>query len=191
MKKKYLLSAIVMCTAFLGARADIIPTNFSQDPEGSNFRWNYASRVTLDQRVEPGDYFTIYDFGNMIPFSNLQPANWVFSSSLIGITPGDVLPADDPNVPNLTWTYVGTTPIEGSALLGMFSVLSSTNQMRTDNFAAQATRNTGPQAGSKISNIGVVGVPVPEMSALAPVLGICGLGFLGFASSLLRRRTAS
>jgi hypothetical protein len=187
MKKKILLSAMAMCAALAGVRADIIPTNLSEVPEGTNFRWNYNTNVTVEQRVEPGDFFTIYDFGALIPFSNLQPANWVFSTALVGITPAGVLPNDDPNVMNITWTYMGTTPINGSAFLGLFSVLSTTNQMRTDNFAAQGTRNTGPQAGTKVSNIGLVGVPVPEMSALMPVLAICGLGLLGFVGSLRRR----
>lgn len=188
MKKKYLFLSLALSAAFLSARADVIPTNASEDPEGSNFRWNYATNVTIDQMVEAGAYFTIYDFGNLIPGSNLQPAGWVFSSSLLGITPSTVLPNDDPNVMNLTWTYTGATPIQGQSLLGMFSVLSATNQMRTDNFAAHATRNGGPNPGTEIDNIGTVGVPVPEMSALAPIIGVCGLGFIGVLSSLLRRR---
>ena len=188
MNKKYFFGAFALCVAFLGARADIIPINFSEPPEDSNFRWNYATFVTADQRVETGDYFTIYDFGIFVPGSNLQPTDWAFSSSLLGITPTLVLPEDDPNVLNLTWTYIGTTPLNGAAFLGLFSVLSATNQMRDDYFAALATRSTGPQAGTKISNIGFIGVPVPEMSALAPILGVCGLGFIGLLSSTLRRR---
>jgi len=188
MNKKYLWGAFALCVAFASVHANVIPTNLSEVPEGSNFRWNYSANVTLDQRVEAGDYFTIYDFGSLVVGSNLQPANWTFSSSLLGITPSTVLPEDDPNVLNITWTYTGATPITGSAFLGIFSVLSATNQMRTDNFAALATRSTGPQEGDKIANIGTVGVPVPEMSALAPIIGVCGLGFLGLLSSVLRRR---
>ena len=191
MKTKYFLLSLAVCGAFVSARADVIPTNDSQVAEGSNFRWNYATNVTVDQMVTTGDYFTIYDFGSLVPGSNLQPANWAFSSALLGITPGTVLPQDDANVMNLTWTYTGATPISGQNFLGMFSVLSMTDQMRSDNFAAHATRSGGPQAGTKIDNIGTVGVPVPEMSALAPVIGVCGLGFIGFFTSLLRRRNAS
>ena len=130
----------------------------------------------------------LYDFGSLVPGSNLQPANWAFSSSLLGTTPSTVLPQDDPNVFNITWTYTGTTPIQGQSLLGLFSVISATDQMRSDNFAAHATRAFGPLAGTKIDNIGTVGVPVREMSALAPIIGMCGLGAAGFLSSFLRRR---
>jgi hypothetical protein len=188
MKMKYLLGSFALCISLLGARADIIPTNTTIDPEGSNFRWNYSTNVTVGQRVETGDFFTIYDFGSIVPGSNMQPADWVFSSSLVGVTPSTVLPNDDPNVFNLTWTYIGTTPITGQALLGIFSALSTTNGLRSDNFTAQATRNGGPNDGTKIANIGTVGVPVPEMSSLAPIIGVCGLGLLGFVSSLVRRR---
>ena len=191
MKKAYLLGMLVLAAAISGARADVIPTNGAITAEAGGFRWNYSTNVTVDQVVKPGDYFTIYDFGQLRTGSNIQPANWAFSSSLIGTTPGTVLPQDDPNVFNLTWTYTGTAPIAGQSLLGLFSVVSDTDQMRSDNFAAHATRASGPQAGTKIDNIGTVGVPVPEMSALAPVIGICGIAAAGFFSSALRRRRRS
>ncbi len=191
MKKTYLLGMLVMSAVIGSARADVIPSNDTIDPEGSGFRWNYATNVTVNQIVQTGDYFTIYDFGSLMPGSNVQPANWTFSSSLVGTTPGTVLPTDNPNVLNLTWTYTGTTPITGSSFLGLFSVVSATNQMTTANFTAHATRADGPLAGTKIDNIGTVGVPVPEMSALAPIIGICGIGFAGFMTSFLRRRRLS
>lgn len=191
MMKNSLFLALAFGAFALCASADVIPTNDSQVPEGGNFRWNYATNVTVDQMVQTGDYFTIYDFGSLVPGSNLQPAGWVFSTSLLGLTPPTVLPNDDPNVMNITWTYTGATPINGQSFLGMFSVLSTTDQMRTDNFAAHATRNGGPQSGQGIDNIGTVGVPVPEMSALAPIIGISGLGLIGAFSSFARRRKAS
>jgi hypothetical protein len=137
------------------------------------------------EMVTTGDFFTIYDFGVFVPRSNTQPAGWTFSSLLIGVTPGQVSPTDNPTIPNLTWTYAGT-PISGSAALGTFSLLSDTNQLRTADFAAQGTRSDG--SGTKINNVGTVSVPVPEVSALAPIIGICGLGMIGFATSILRRR---
>ncbi|MDQ6765125.1 MAG: hypothetical protein M3Z22_03365 [Verrucomicrobiota bacterium] len=191
MKTKYLLGSLALALGLLTAKADIIPSLSSIAADGTGFRWNYSVNVTVDQMVVTGDFFTIYDFGSIRPGSNVQPANWVFSTSLTGVTPPGVLPTDNPNLLNLTWTYVGTTPIVGQAFLGIFSAVSSTNQISTANFAAQATRSTGPQAGTKISNIGLVSVPVPEMSALAPIIGVCGLGFIGVFSSMLRRRNAS
>jgi hypothetical protein len=183
--KKYFLGAIALGAMILAAHADIIPTLSNVMPSGSNFQWNYASNVTVNQMVTTGDFFTIYDFGVFVPRSNTQPAGWTFSSLLIGVTPGQVSPTDNPTIPNLTWTYAGT-PISGSAALGTFSLLSDTNQLRTADFAAQGTRSDG--SGTKINNVGTVSVPVPEVSALAPIIGICGLGMIGFATSILRRR---
>jgi hypothetical protein len=138
--------------------------------------------------VQQGDFFTIYDFGNFISASNLQPTGWTFSSALIGVNPSLVLPTDNPAILNLTWTYTDTTPINGTALLGDFSVIASTNQLRKSDFAALATLNSGPNAGSKVHNVGEVSVPVPEMSALLPILSICGAAIVGAIPSLLRRR---
>jgi hypothetical protein len=188
MRKTCFLSLIAFGAAIFAARADIIPTLSTISPSGSNFTWNYAGNVTVDQMVQAGDFFTIYDFGKFNAGSNLQPSGWTFSSSLTGTTPSLVLPTDDPLLQNLTWTYTGATPINGSAALGAFSVVTGTNQLRTSDFAAQATRSTGPNAGSKVQNIGEVSVPVPEMSALLPILSVCGVGFLATLPSMLRRR---
>jgi len=191
MTKKYFLSLIFLSSTLLTARADIIPTLDSITNAGSNFQWNYSVNVTLDQQVRTGDFFTIFDFAGFVPGSAMQPEGWLFSSSLIGLTPPTVLPQDDPGIFNLTWTYVGTTPIVGPQFLGIFSAISDTNQLGIDNFAARATRSTGSLAGTPIDNIGLIAVPVPEMSALAPIIGVSGLAALGFFSSLIRRRRLS
>ncbi|CAN5597477.1 hypothetical protein BH20VER1_BH20VER1_10080 [soil metagenome] len=104
--------------------------------------------MTLDQEVRTGNYFTIYDFAGFVPGSATQPAGWLFSSSLIGVTPPTVLPNDDPGIFNLTWTYVGTTTLIGPDFLGIFSAVSNTDQLTSANFTARATRSSGPFAGS-------------------------------------------
>lgn len=190
MKRLYFLGLILGAT-LLTARGDIIPTLSSTAPTGSNFTWNYSSNVTVDQMVQTGDFFTIYDFGNFVSGSNIQPAGWTFSSSLTGINPSLVLPVDNGSILNLTWTYTGTTTITGAAALGTFSVVTDTNQLRTSDFAAEATRSTGPNTGSKVDNVGSVSVPVPEMSALLPILSVCGAGLFSLLPSLLRRRSAA
>ena len=188
MRKIYILGFIALVTT-LAVNADIIPTLSTITSSGANFQWSYAGNVTVDQNVTSGDFFTIYDFGAFVPGSAAQPAGWTFSSSLTGITPGKVSPIDNPALANLTWTYTGAT-IPGSAALGTFSVLSATNVLRTGDFAAQGTRNSGPDVGTKVNNVGTISVPVPEMSALAPMIGVCGLGMIGFATSMFRRRQA-
>jgi hypothetical protein len=129
--------------------------------------------VTVDEAINTGDFFTIYDFGSIAPGSNMQPTGWTFSQALIGTTPALTNPTDNPNILNLTWTYTGTTSIPGQAALGIFSVITSTDQLKVGQFTAEATRNTGPNAGTKVDNIGHISVPVPEPSALFPILSLC------------------
>jgi hypothetical protein len=73
----------------------------------------------------------------------------------------------------------------------MFSAISHTNLPTSGEFASEATKNSGDQAGTKIDNIGNVAVPIPEMSALLPMIGVVGFGAVGLALSYLRQRRAS
>jgi len=187
MRKSFILGLVLLGSGILIAHGDIIPTLSSVTGSSPNFTWNYAANVTVDQTISPGDFFTIYDFGTIAPGSNTQPTGWTFSQSLVGPTAALTSPTDNPNILNLTWTYNGTAPIVGSAALGMFSVVTSTDQLKTGQFTAQATRSSGPDAGTKISNIGSVSVPVPESSALLPIIGVCAAALL---STLCRRQQA-
>jgi hypothetical protein len=188
MNKKYFLLLAAISSISLAARADIIPTLSSVTGSSPNFTWNYSANVTVDQTINAGDFFTIYDFGSIAPGSNAQPMGWTFSQSLVGPTAALTNPTDNPNILNLTWTYNGTTAINGSAALGMFSVITSTDQLKTGQFTAQATRSGGPNVGTKISNIGSVSVPVPEPSVLFPIMSLCAA--IGVDRFLRRRKTA-
>jgi hypothetical protein len=196
--KKFILVVAAGLAAAGSARADIIPTLDTITSVGaSDFSWSYRATLTQDENAvsggsNGGDYFTIYDFGGFIPGSNDQPAGWTFSFKLIGKTPPLVTPTDDRHIYNLTWHYVGgqglPPEITGPINLGLFSADSTTDQLRLGNFAAEATKNTGPFSGTPVDNVGSVAIPIPEMSALLPMIGVCGLGAIGLASSWWRRR---
>jgi hypothetical protein len=187
MSKKYLLILIAITAVAFGARADIIPTLTSVTGSAPNFNWNYSANVTVDQTVKTGDFFTIYDFSSIMPTTHTQPTGWAFSTALLGPTAPLTSPTDNPNLWNITWTYSGAD-ISGSAALGMFSVVTSTDQLKTGQFTAQATRNSGPEAGSKVSNIGNVTVPVPEPSMLLPIVSV--FAAIGVDRFFRRRKTA-
>ncbi len=187
MRKAFILGLVLLGSGILIARGDIIPTLSSVTGSSPNFTWNYSANVTVDETINTGDFFTIYDFGSIAPGSNMQPTGWTFSQALLGPTPALVNATDNPNILNLTWTYTGTAPISGSAALGMFSVITSTDQLKTGQFSAEATRNSGPNAGTKVDNIGTISVPVPESSALLPIVGVCAAAVF---STLLRRQRA-
>ena len=192
MKRAYLLG-IVAAEAFLCvARGDIIPsitTATDVTAIGGDFAWNYTVTLTQDENALTTDFFTIYDFGGFVPGQNSQPTGWTFTASLLGTTPTNVTPTDDPTLWNLTWTYTGDT-LNGPQTLGLFTAVSDTNLAQTGQFASQATRAVGDLAGTKIDNIGNVAVPVPEMSALLPMIALCTLGAVSWAMSVLRRRRA-
>jgi len=184
-----------MALGMLGmeARGDIIPTFVSVVAEGPNFRFTYDSTVTAVQRVDPGDFFTIYDFVGFIPGSNLQPGGWDFVSLLGGVTPGNVFPADDPTLPNLTWTRTGAS-VAGPASLGSFSALSAFSLIVLDNYTGRGTNNdaTDPAFNTKNGNIGFTtvpsAVPVPEPTTLA--MAAIGLPIL-MGARFVRRRMGS
>jgi hypothetical protein len=157
----------------------------------------WAVNITAEQNATSGDFFTIYDFGNFIPGSNSQPAGWTFSSSLVGITPSQTNPTDNPSLLNLTWTYNGPT-IMGSTPagqnIGPFQVSTAgflpefVPPTHNTDFTAQGTLAGGPNAGSHVNNVGKIPVPtaIPEPSTLGLIFGTGGLGLVGRA--LARRR---
>jgi len=191
MWKIYLLGLFAAAILALATRADIIPsitTATDVTPVGGgNFSWNYSATLTQDENVVSHDFFTIYDFAGYVPGGNTQPAGWTFSAALIGITPGKVTPTDNPHLFNLTWTYAGSTQV-GPEALGIFSAVSHTNLAKSGEFASEATKNSGDLAGTKVDNIGNVAVPIPEMSALMPMIGVVSFGAIGLALSYLRQR---
>jgi len=204
--KKSILGLIAIGATILTANADIIPTLNPGAPVATSggFIWNYSANVTVDQKIQTGDFFTIYDVANtpgggftqLLAGSNLQPAGWTFSSSLVGPTPDLVNPLDNANFVNLTWTYTGATTINGAAALGNFSVVINEDSVTTGFFAAQGSRNGGPDDGSHVNNVGFVSTPfggtdVPEMSALLPIISVCGAGFVAGIPTFLRRRKNS
>src|SRR5205814_4449397 len=97
-------------------------------PEAGQFRWNYDASVAAGETIQPFDFFTIYDFTNLVLGTNLQPANWQFSAPFLGPYPPGVSQAstgDSAAKRNLSWQYVGSTPIVGAAFLGTFSARST------------------------------------------------------------------
>src|SRR5438132_14405084 len=111
MNKKYCLLLAAITIVSLSARADIIPTLSSVTGSAPTFTWNYSANVTVDETVNAGDFFTIYDFSTIMPTTTTQPSGWTFSSALVGPTAPLTSPTDNPNLWNITWTYNGASPI--------------------------------------------------------------------------------
>src|SRR5262245_8004938 len=139
--------AVAMAVTLLGvavatptAHAGMIPTSVSVASDGSNFRWTYAVVVTTDVKVNPGDSFTIYDFGGLVDGSIVAPDGWTVSTA--NATPGrpGTHPSDNPNVPDFTFTWTGSEPIEGQQGLGNFWAVSKYSQAESSDFTSSAHR---------------------------------------------------
>ena|ERR1700694_5221071 len=194
MKKIVALGLMGFVAGMLSARADIIPSFIGTSASGSNTFWSYSVNISDQQNVTTGDFFTIYDFGPFVAGSSSQPMGWAFTSSFLGPTPAKINPTDDPSLLNLTWTYNGPTIIGASPQgkgIGPFSVtvLGGPTPLRSTDFAAQGTLAAGPNAGTKVGNVGRIPVPtaIPEPSTLALFAVTGGLMMIGRAISRRRK----
>ena len=105
------------------------------------YNWFYGVTLEGDSQINTGDFFTIFDFeGYISGTQQTTAAGWTGTSSLIGTCPAqDPFPAlcavaDDPAVPNLTWTRTGGVILGPGAnnpalVLGIFSAQSIFNEV--------------------------------------------------------------
>lgn len=191
MKKAFALGLVGLAVSILTVQADINANFLSTSSTATSTLWNYSINVTSLQEAHVGDFFTIYDFGNIIPNSNSQPANWTFSTSLLGNTPAQINAPDDPTILNLTWTYNGPVIPTETLGIGPFQVAidgPGRTQFRNSYFSGQGHLASGPNTGTVVGNIAPIVVPtlVPEPSTLALIVAMGGLGF--FSRAVARRR---
>jgi len=183
----------------------------------SDFRFTYTATLAALSEVhgtglphtgqsatppsQSANFFTLYDFQGWLSGSHSEPVGWTFSAQLVGFTPGDQSPPDNPAIVNLTWTYTAPGEIGESgagAILGTTfsadSVNSATVSIRTSAATQQAadagttpeTAETEDSANNSRTTLGPSGVvgAVPEPAAL--VLLACGSPLLSLY--WLRRR---
>jgi hypothetical protein len=173
------------------ARAGLIPNKVTVLPDGSDFRWTYNVVITSDVYVRTGDFFTIYDFAGAINGSIVAPDGWSVSSQNVGVTPGKTNPADDPNIPNYTFTYTGKDTLFGQLGLGNFAFVTPYSHTATSDFTSSTHRQDNDDSEH---NITATVVPVASASANSPepatlALAVAGLPLAGLLR--LRRRRQS
>jgi hypothetical protein len=200
---KRLVAALAATSALaIGAPASaaIIPELTAINTVAGGFQWLYEGTVASDQGLISGDRLIIYDFAGFTgTFYNPYVGLVNTSTELFSNPEGPLLPfgsggfTDDPNLPNLVFTYVGpnvnispdTCCTERSfAGIGAQSIY---NQITTDGFSGNATINQGQVAGNQAMNFGSVEVPaVPEPATWGMML----LGF-GAIGGMMRRKKAA
>jgi hypothetical protein len=165
-------------------------------PIGSNFTYSYDAAITANQeQIASGNFFRIYDFAGYIPGSATAPANWTVTVANSNPTPPPAVIlqyGDDPNIPNITFTYTGSVPLTGPVSLGDFTIQSiySSGSMTTKDFVGQST-NIGTTSASLLDSRGDVAVPslVPEPSSvLSAGIGVILLG-MGYAARRRKKPT--
>ncbi|HLV79602.1 MAG TPA: hypothetical protein VKT32_04945 [Chthonomonadaceae bacterium] len=175
------------------ARADIVPQtpSVTTNLEGG-YTWTYNVQLANGDLIKSGNFFTITDFTGFVPNSNFQPQGWVFSSAGVGRLPAGFHVDDNPNVPDLTWTYTGSAIGPGPAPLGNFGAISLYNNSQYSIYAGQSTPYTPGRPGSgaqikpgfspTVANFGLTLTPtrlVPEMGSLSLLLpGLAPLALL-------------
>ena len=152
------------------------------------YLWTYAVTLEGNSQVNPGDFFTIFDFAGLVAGSQSPVLGWTASSSNTGVCPAQApFPvlcslADDSLVPNLTWTRTGAAIVNvgGSSPLGNFSAQSIYNLRRNDFFVSQDQDNdTGTPQEAAGGNTNVP-TAVPEPTSLV----LLGSGLLALARKL-------
>jgi hypothetical protein len=127
-------------------------------------------------------FFTFYDVYGYVPGTAQGPSGWVASSSLTGLTPTGAAVSDNPNVPNITFTYVGPGSIVGPASLGDFTFESVFNTTTTGMFSDQDFSSIN---SAREFLTGSVTLPIPEPGSVT-LIGAVLLPM--FAGRRLRRR---
>ena len=113
--------------------------------------WEYLVSLEGDSQINNGDFFTIFDFDGYVAGSQEVVAGWNQTVQNTGLCPAQspfpalCAVADDPTIPNLTWTRTGGVilgpGVGGSLNLGGFSATSIYNIPTNDFWVSQDQDN--------------------------------------------------
>jgi hypothetical protein len=187
-------AAAVVGLAGSSAQAGLLPTGVTVFPEAGNFRWQYAIVLPTDMKLQSSNYFTIYDFAGLVEGSVIAPdANWTVTVQNVGAIPPLLNPTDDPNIPNLLFTYNGPTIPAGQLGLGNFMATSVFSQKAEVSFTAVTTRTSD---GLRDSNITTTDAPTGQLNPVPGVpepatLLLAGLGLPLLGLARLRKKKAA
>lgn len=143
----------------------------------------YALPTDNPPFADEGGLVTIYDFdfGTNDPTTSVTvPANFAFTTQMVGINADGTLPNDLATGTNVSFYYTGPSVSIDTVFTG-FTLLSSitTTTTKPNNFTGQTTNltTTPPSPLGFVGDVIVAGVVIPE-PASAILVGLGGLGCL-------------
>jgi MYXO-CTERM domain-containing protein len=176
------------------ARAGFTVTLDGTTASGTNTQFNYSASIGTGDSIVAGNTFTIYDFSGLVPGSLKAPDGWSGSTATTTPPPNVLLThGDDPAVPNLTFTYNGSSTISGPASVTGFSALSVFSDAKTTKDFVGVIGRPGVNLVSSVGDVQTPGdglpspAPAPEPSSL--ISG--GIGLLLAGLAVARRRRAA
>ena len=198
-------AAVIVATMVAGtAQASVIPREIGITPDGANFKWVYDGELAPAEGVVTGDKLVIIDFAGYVAGSVGTSLSNVSASVSNTLPAGMLLDpgfTDNPNIPDLVFTYTGpnfhTTggpfPTQ-TDFSGLFAD-SIYSAFVAGSFSATSVRNDGMLAGTADFTVGQVAVPtaaVPEPGTWAMLLaGLFGIGMALRAGRKASRLTST
>jgi hypothetical protein len=191
------LGGLGLLAAAPAAQADSIDLVFNGavGPIAGVYTYSYSASVTGTSRVEAGDYFVIYDFTGLISGTETT-SNGLFTISEpgnVGPIPVGTAPGDNPNLPNVVFTYTGA-PFPVGAPTGSNTFLTDVTLQTTVApdagangwFAGKDHLDSDPTAGtnfvvsgnaSHIVTPSAVPLPAAAWGGLTLLAGLAGKRF--------------
>jgi hypothetical protein len=190
-RRLFVAALAVLTLSSCRVAADIIVSLPTTDttPFAPGFQtFTYTADLTNDEKLRPGNFFTIYDIPGL--FTASGPTGWTASASLLGQTPPTSNPPDNATLLNVTFTDYGIFTDAGPRNLGDFLITTDAAHAMTANgyFASEATEASGFQAGMPIDNVGTLPVPSGDVSAAPLPLALWSACPLMLAALFYRSR---
>ncbi|CAN5839321.1 hypothetical protein BH23PLA1_BH23PLA1_24960 [soil metagenome] len=197
-----LAGGLLLAAASTPTQASFVPV-FVPDPvtggatpgPGAQFtyRFNLSFTTALDpnagtsvERLEAGDFLTIYNLAGYVPGSATVPGGgFTITEQFIGINGFEQTAAfNNPTLLNVTFIYNGPTLFADRSFNGVTIRSTVGPGIATGRFTFETTKNTDPFINTPIGGTGFVAVPIPEPISMA-LLGIGGAAAFG----IFRRRS--
>jgi hypothetical protein len=206
---RLVLAAAATLAAAAPATAGIVPVQVTIDQQADHTRYTYRVKFPGELHINPGDSFTIYDFAGFngtagaTTLGGADLTNWTLSTSDTGPSYDNIAPsADAADIPNLTWTFTGATPLFSSTdfVIGLFFAetdrvgadtikvgdFSSVAHRDTDDVEVNSNTKVAVPQGDNVIDPPPGGNQTPEPATLA-LLGL-GLPLAGAFKSWKKRQ---